>query len=179
MISDRIYRILQAELNDFLGKNGSSKQDNHSKSIFDDWYDFFAGEENEEANKGQQKQESRQNNRSQNQSSQNKDWYYRKKGQEQKSNHNQESRYEKKYYYSNSYSKSYYNSPSQEELRYYQALEIKSGASFEEIKASYKSLMKKYHPDRFNGNPSQQQNAIKVCQKINEAYDYFKKKYGK
>ncbi|NJO01447.1 MAG: DnaJ domain-containing protein [Bacteroidia bacterium] len=65
------------------------------------------------------------------------------------------------------------------EAKYYDALEIKPGAGFEEIKAAYKTVMKKYHPDRYANNPEKQGYAQQICQKINEAYDYFKKKYAK
>lgn len=36
--------------------------------------------------------------------------------------------------------------------RYYEIMEVKKDASQEEIKAKYKELAKKYHPDRKGGN---------------------------
>jgi DnaJ-domain-containing protein 1 len=65
------------------------------------------------------------------------------------------------------------------EAGYYAALELPAGASFEEIKRAYKTLMKKYHPDRFHNEPQKKQFAEAVTQKLNEAYAYFEKKHGK
>lgn len=65
-----------------------------------------------------------------------------------------------------------------DESKYYQTLELKPGASFEEIKKAYKKAMKKYHPDRFQ-DESKRQYAEDLSRKINEAYGYFKKKHGK
>ena len=52
-------------------------------------------------------------------------------------------------------------------------------ASGEDIKRAYKTLMKKYHPDRFHNEPQKKQFAEAVTQKLNEAYAYFEKKHGK
>ena len=35
----------------------------------------------------------------------------------------------------------------------YEVLGINQGASQSEIKAAYRELVKKYHPDRYQGNP--------------------------
>ncbi|GAB4123454.1 MAG: hypothetical protein OHK0045_16180 [Raineya sp.] len=84
-------------------------------------------------------------------------------------------------YYQKSYQNSYQNAHSQnsEEIKYYQWLELPYGSSFEEIKKSYKALMKKYHPDNFHNNETKRQTAEKLSQKLNEAYQYFEKKYNK
>jgi DnaJ-class molecular chaperone len=55
-------------------------------------------------------------------------------------------------------------------------LEIKEGATFEEIKTAYKTMMKKYHPDKFSDN-EQKKHAEAISIRINVAYDYFKKKF--
>lgn len=65
------------------------------------------------------------------------------------------------------------------ELKYYKVLEVKPSATFDEIRKSYKRLMMQYHPDKFSGDEEKQKNAQKIAQKINEAYAYFKKKFGK
>lgn len=52
----------------------------------------------------------------------------------------------------------------------YEVLGIKEGASQEEIKAAYKALVKKYHPDRYQNNPLADL-AEEKLQQINEAYD--------
>jgi DnaJ-domain-containing protein 1 len=68
---------------------------------------------------------------------------------------------------------------SAEEMSYYQALELQPGATFEQIKAAYKTMVKKYHPDRFPHEPDKQKTAMEITQRINIAYSYFEKKFGK
>lgn len=53
-------------------------------------------------------------------------------------------------------------------------LELKSGASLEEIKTSYKELAQIWHPDRFHGNSNLQKRAHQKLQKINESYEFLK-----
>lgn len=64
------------------------------------------------------------------------------------------------------------------EAAYYAALELHKGADYVQIKAAYKRLMKQYHPDRFHGQPEKQKAAQQVSQKLNEAYEYFSKKFN-
>ncbi|SFC98361.1 DnaJ domain-containing protein [Flexibacter flexilis DSM 6793] len=71
------------------------------------------------------------------------------------------------------------NSTAQDkEAAYYAALELSKGADYAQIKAAYKRLMKQYHPDRFHGQPEKQKAAQQVSQKLNEAYEYFSKKFN-
>jgi DnaJ-domain-containing protein 1 len=70
-------------------------------------------------------------------------------------------------------------SQQQEERQYYTALELPYGASFEEIKAAYKKLIKQYHPDRFHNDVEKHKVAVEISQKLNIAYSYFEKKFGK
>ena len=56
----------------------------------------------------------------------------------------------------------------------YEVLGIKEGASEEEIKAAYKELVKKYHPDKYTDNPLSDL-AEEKMQEINEAYDMLMK----
>ena len=67
---------------------------------------------------------------------------------------------------------------SPEEARHYNALELPLGAGWEEIKPAYKAAMKQYHPDRFAHDAEKQKIAQILAQKINEAYQYFEKKYA-
>lgn len=53
-------------------------------------------------------------------------------------------------------------------MNYYDILEINQNASQKEIKNAYKKLIKKYHPDIYNGDKSF---AEKKTQEINQAYD--------
>jgi molecular chaperone DnaJ len=53
----------------------------------------------------------------------------------------------------------------------YEVLGIKEGASKDEIKAAYRALVKKYHPDRHQNNPLGDLAGEKM-QEINEAYEF-------
>ncbi len=79
--------------------------------------------------------------------------------------------------YNNNY-QSQNNSETQLEAEHYKALELPVGASFEQIKAQYRSLIKKYHPDKFR-DPAKHKDALAITQKLNQAYAYFKKKFKK
>ena len=52
----------------------------------------------------------------------------------------------------------------------YEVLGVKQGASEAEIKAAYKELVKKYHPDKYQNNPLADLAEEKI-QDVNEAYD--------
>jgi len=54
--------------------------------------------------------------------------------------------------------------------RYYEALGVDKKSSFEDIKKSYRSLVKKFHPD-INNDPK----ASEILKKINEAYNILSK----
>jgi DnaJ-domain-containing protein 1 len=79
-------------------------------------------------------------------------------------NYNEESSNSKSYQYSN------------QEEQYYANLELAPGASFKEIKKSYKRLLKQYHPDKYH-NDDRSEYAQQITQRLNEAYNYFEKKY--
>lgn len=107
--------------------------------------------------------------------------YHKTPFEEFQENYEKYKKYQKQ---SNSYQKSYQqsytsNSQNNEDAKYYKWLEVPYGSSFEDIKKSYKSLMKKYHPDNFHNNETKRQTAEKLSQKLNEAYQYFEKKYSK
>lgn len=59
----------------------------------------------------------------------------------------------------------------------YEVLGLKPGASEAEIKAAYKELVKKYHPDKYQNNPLADL-AEEKLQEINEAYDSLMKNRG-
>ena len=59
----------------------------------------------------------------------------------------------------------------------YAVLGVSKGASQEEIKAAYRELVKKYHPDKYVGNPLADL-AEEKLQEINEAYDLLTKGYS-
>ena len=62
------------------------------------------------------------------------------------------------------------STPNDKNKVYYEVLEIKPGASKNEIKQAYKHLVKKWHPDLFFNQPGMQLQAQEKFKKINEAY---------
>ncbi len=52
----------------------------------------------------------------------------------------------------------------------YVVLGVSRGATEEEVKAAYKELVKKYHPDQYQNNPLQDVASEKMAE-VNEAYD--------
>jgi DnaJ-domain-containing protein 1 len=55
--------------------------------------------------------------------------------------------------------------------RFYDVLELAGGSPQKEIKEAYIKLVKKWHPDRFYGDPSLASRAEEKMKVINEAYD--------
>ena len=53
---------------------------------------------------------------------------------------------------------------------YYATLELKSGASLEEVKRAYRDMVKVWHPDRFSHDPRLQKRAQEKLKEINLAY---------
>jgi DnaJ-domain-containing protein 1 len=52
----------------------------------------------------------------------------------------------------------------------YRYLGLEFGAPLSEVKAAYKRLLHKHHPDRHNDNPENQRKATDVSARINAAY---------
>jgi molecular chaperone DnaJ len=52
----------------------------------------------------------------------------------------------------------------------YEILGVRRGATDDEIKRSYRALVKKYHPDHYRDHPLQELSKVKM-QEINEAYE--------
>ncbi len=50
-------------------------------------------------------------------------------------------------------------------------LEVPYGASFEEIKKSFRRLMRKYHPDLHIGNPQKHKTATQLTMSLTQAYN--------
>lgn len=63
------------------------------------------------------------------------------------------------------------------EQLYLANLELQSVESFDQVHLQYKNLMKTYHPDLFGHDFKKREYAEAISQQLNEAYDYFKKKY--
>lgn len=77
-----------------------------------------------------------------------------------------------------SYTQSESSRANTREAGYYANLELKEGADFPEIKAAYKRLVKKYHPDKFHHDEQKRKYAEQVTQKLNEAFRYFEDQFG-
>jgi DnaJ-domain-containing protein 1 len=70
--------------------------------------------------------------------------------------------------------------PADEELRRaYAALEVPFGSDFATVRKSYRTLMRKYHPDRHTGSPEKQKAATELAQKLTQAYELLEKKLRK
>ncbi len=54
--------------------------------------------------------------------------------------------------------------------RDYRNLELAPGASFDEVRRSYKRLLGTYHPDRHAGDPEKMKTATEITQRINESF---------
>lgn len=54
---------------------------------------------------------------------------------------------------------------------YYKVLDLQIGASQDEVKASYRKLMRKYHPDRHVGAPQKQKAATELTMRVTQAYN--------
>lgn len=52
----------------------------------------------------------------------------------------------------------------------YKVLGLTPAAGFDEVRASYKRLLKLHHPDRHGADPEAQRRATEVCARINDAY---------
>ena len=53
----------------------------------------------------------------------------------------------------------------------YAQLEVPMGASFEEVKKSFRRLMRKYHPDLHAGNPQKHKTATQLTMSLTQAYN--------
>ena len=56
----------------------------------------------------------------------------------------------------------------------YEVLGVSPNASEEEIKAAYRELVKKYHPDKYQNNPLADL-AEEKLREVNEAYEYLER----
>lgn len=66
-----------------------------------------------------------------------------------------------------------------EAVKYGKILELKGKVTIKDIKKSYRELSKKYHPDRVSNLGSEfSEIADMKMKQINEAYDWFRKKYN-
>jgi DnaJ-class molecular chaperone len=55
--------------------------------------------------------------------------------------------------------------------KYYKVLDLPYGADFEQVKAAYRKLMKKYHPDLHGSTPQKQKAANELTVQVTQAYN--------
>jgi transposase len=60
----------------------------------------------------------------------------------------------------------------------YEQLEVPYGASFEDVKRSFRRLMRKYHPDLHAGDPVKHQAATELTMSLTEAYRELERRLG-
>jgi DnaJ-domain-containing protein 1 len=57
----------------------------------------------------------------------------------------------------------------------YAALEVPAGSNFDTVRRAYRTLMRKYHPDRHTATPEKQKAANEVAQRLTESYKLLEK----
>lgn len=62
------------------------------------------------------------------------------------------------------------------ERQYRANLEVDADAGLKDIRRSYKTLIRKYHPDLFHSEPEKRKVALEITTQLNEAMAYFEKK---
>jgi DnaJ-domain-containing protein 1 len=69
--------------------------------------------------------------------------------------------------------------PEDEIRRAYAALEVPAGSDFATVRRSYRTLMRKYHPDRHTQSPEKQKAANELAQKLTDAYKKLERRLRK
>jgi hypothetical protein len=59
----------------------------------------------------------------------------------------------------------------------YANLDVPFGADMEAVKRSYKTLMMRYHPDKFAGDPEKQRVALERTKKINQSFEKIRNRH--
>lgn len=59
---------------------------------------------------------------------------------------------------------------------YYANLEIPYGSDLQTVRAAWKKLLKKYHPDVYSGIPEKEQMATEIVKRLNHAYRELEKR---
>jgi DnaJ-domain-containing protein 1 len=61
----------------------------------------------------------------------------------------------------------------------YAQLEVPYGAPFDEVKKSFRRLMRKYHPDLHLGNPAKHKTATQLTMSLTQAYNELEQHYNR
>jgi DnaJ-domain-containing protein 1 len=70
-------------------------------------------------------------------------------------------------------------STADEVRRAYASLEVPPGSDFETVRKAYRTMMRKYHPDRHAQSPEKQKAATELAQKLTQAYKLLEKQLRK
>lgn len=167
MLSEKFFRILKANVNDLMGK-----LDNVNLPKMGQDLDTFLDKVFPDPDERKKFEQEYQSQKQQEQDEWRKKYNHYQKQSQSKQQQSQD-------YFRNQYNSFHNNFSADLDGKYYDALEIQPGASFDQIKAAYKKVMKKYHPDKYHSDPEKYKYAQQISQKINEAYSHFKKKHGK
>ena len=63
------------------------------------------------------------------------------------------------------------DSPQKKQIsQYYANLELRPGASLEDVRTAYRELMRRYHPDKHLGDPERHRAATALAQSLTGAY---------
>jgi len=163
--------------------NYQQEQRNYARDEYRDWYKgtkfYFKNpsqaSEFKQSSNSSQNSSSKESENNHNWQKEYEDWFKKNKSNEyqQQREHKQNSNDEYKQKSSSENKKSHDEKYERFfEGNYYTILGVQQGASFSEIKKAWKDLVNIYHPDR---NPDNEILYTQITQKINEAYDYFKK----
>ena len=94
-------------------------------------------------------------------------------------NSKEDQSFTKHYEYQQATDHSSHNQTDERESQYRANLEVNTKTNIKGIRASYKTLMKKYHPDLHAADQNKRETAEQITKKLNEAMNYFEKKYKK
>jgi hypothetical protein len=62
--------------------------------------------------------------------------------------------------------------------RWYRTLELEPGADLEQVRRAYRRLIRRYHPDRYVGDPEKYAAATQVATRVTEAYNGLRARLG-
>ena len=69
--------------------------------------------------------------------------------------------------------------PQEQQLaQYFANLELRPGATLEDVRRAYREMMRKYHPDKHIGDPERHKAATELAQSLTKAYQELTTHFG-